>query len=234
LEDVSTIAFLPNIVTHRSFSAYEDVKASNLLGYWPFVGTLYDVSPNARGAANIQGPNVALTFEQNNGFVQIRQPGFVNIPAVDIRSINFSVEFTLRLPSLPSSRQILLSNWQSGNWQYIMTLDTDGTLDFQLRRNMPTNGSDPKQGLVNVTTKVPEVGKFFKVVYVYDTLSRRKLSVFIDGLLAASQGVRSELTELSLHTATQPFVQFGNKADGGPVGQLDADLSQLAFYQLMI
>jgi len=207
------------------------VKASTLLGYWPFVGTFYDVSTNARGAATVQGTNVALTFEQNTGFAQIRQPGYLNVPAPDLRTINFAIEFTLRLPSLPSSRQILLANWQSGNWQYLMTLQPDGTLDFQLRRNMQTDGSDPTQGLVDVTTKVPGVGKFFKVVYVWNATCR-KFSVFIDGALSASSIVRPEVTDLTLHTVTQKVIQFGNKADGPNVGLLDADLTQLAFYQL--
>ncbi|KAF5319691.1 hypothetical protein D9619_008881 [Psilocybe cf. subviscida] len=212
---------------------YENVKTTTLLGYWPFVGTYYDVSPNSRGPALYKGTNVSLGFENNVGFVQIRKPGFLNVPAVDLRTISFAIEFTLRVASVPQARQILLSNWQSTQWQYLMTLDTAGKMSLTLRRNMDTNGSDPTQDLVSVTTAatVP-VGKFFNVAYVYDS-TRRKLSVFINGVLSASSVVRQEVTDLTLHTSTQEYVQLGNKGDDSPTtGNLDADLSQLRFYQL--
>jgi len=220
-----------NEVQGQAGGPYDGVKASKLLGYWPFVGSYYDVSTNARGPATVQGNNVQLAFEQHAGYVQIRKPGFLNIPAVDLRTINFSIELTLRFSSIPTSRQTLLSNWQSGNWQYWMALETDGTVFFTLRRNMYTAGSDPTQDLVVVQTKVP-VGRFFNAVYVYNSHCR-KFSVFIDGALAASAVVRQEVTDLTLHTATQQHVQFGNKGDDWPTtGVADADLSQLRFYEL--
>ncbi|KAF5319747.1 hypothetical protein D9619_008878 [Psilocybe cf. subviscida] len=172
-------------------------------------------------------------FTGKSRYVQIRQPGYLSIPAVDIRAINFAIEFNLRMPSTPTSRGILLSNWQSGQWQYIMTIDAAGTISFDLRRNMFTNGSDPTQDLVAVTTaaKVP-VGTFFKVVYIYNT-TQRTLSVYIDGAFSASAVVRPGITDLTLHTSTQPYVQFGNKADDVPVtGELNADLSELRFLEL--
>ncbi|KAF5319511.1 hypothetical protein D9619_008879 [Psilocybe cf. subviscida] len=219
------------VVKGQAGGPYDGVKTSQLLGYWPFVGTYYDVSTNGRGPATVQGNNVQLAFANYAGYVQIRKPGFLNIPAVDLRAINFSIELTLHLPSLPTSTQTLLSNWQSGNWQYWMAFEPDGTVFFTLRRNMSTSGSDPTQDLVVVRTKVP-VGRFFNAVYVYNS-TQRKFSAFIDGKLADSAVVRQEVTDVTLHAATQQYVQFGNKGDDKPTtGVLDADLCQLRFYQL--
>lgn len=213
--------------------AYADATSATLLGYWPFVDTLYDVSTNARGPATIQGDNVSLQRADNTGHVQIRTPGFLNIPAVDLRTTSFAVEFSLRLPAAPQTRQVLLSNWQQGNWQYLMQIGTDGKMTFTLRRDMSTSGSNPTQDLVGVTTAAPvPVGTFFDVVYVFDTV-KRKLSVWIDGVMSAEAVVRQEFTDLKLHAASQSVVQFGNKGDDSPVtGQLNADLKQLRFYQL--
>ncbi|KAF5319519.1 hypothetical protein D9619_008713 [Psilocybe cf. subviscida] len=211
---------------------YKGVRASQLLGHWPFAGNYNDASAYARGPATVQGYNVQLASEQGTGYVQIRRPGFLNIPSVDLRTINFSIELRLRFPSLPTSgRQTLLSNWQWANWQYWMALEPDGRVFFTLRRNMQTNGSDPSQDLVVVWARVP-VGRFFNAVYVYDS-TRRNFSVFIDGALAGSETVRQEVTDVTLHTATQPYVQFGNKGDDWPkTGVADVDLSALRFYQL--
>ncbi|KAF5315007.1 hypothetical protein D9619_007102 [Psilocybe cf. subviscida] len=221
---------VPDLTLSEIGGPFKGVLSSTVLGYWPFVGTFNDFSPNARGPALVNGSNVALS---PSGYVQIRKPGFLSIPAVDIRTINFAITFNLRLPSAPTSREILLSNWQRNNWQYLMTVDAAGTLTFVLRRNMNTNGSNGSQDLVAVTTaeKVP-IGTFFNVIYTYNT-NRRTLAVYINGILSASAVVPSEITDLTLHNATQTYVQFGNKADDTPVtGQLNADLSQLLFLKL--
>ncbi|KAF5315013.1 hypothetical protein D9619_007108 [Psilocybe cf. subviscida] len=220
----------PDLTSRQLGGPFQGVLSSTLLGYWPFVGTYYDLSPNARGPALVNGANVALS---PLGYVEIRQPGFLSIPAVDIRTISFAITFTLRLPSAPTSRQILLSNWKTNEWQYLMTVDAAGTMTFLLRRNINTNGSNPTQDLVSVTTAatVP-IGTFFNVIYTYNT-SQRTLSVYINGILSASAVVPSQFTDLTLHNATQTYVQFGSKADDTPVtGKLNADLSQLLFLKL--
>lgn len=77
------------------------MKNTTLLGYWPFVETYYDFSPNARGPALYKIANISFGLENSVGFVHIRKPGLLNVPAIDLRTISFAIEFTLHVPSVP-------------------------------------------------------------------------------------------------------------------------------------
>jgi hypothetical protein len=78
-ERKENIHFAWHLNSRLCFPAYNGVKASQLLGHWPFLGSYYDVSTNARELGTIQGNNVQLAFEQYAGYVQIRKLGFLNI-----------------------------------------------------------------------------------------------------------------------------------------------------------
>ncbi|KAF8155582.1 hypothetical protein B0H34DRAFT_675754 [Crassisporium funariophilum] len=209
------------------------------IAHWSFHGTLDDVSVNQVGPAVIVGSNVGLAFENKTltqlekGYIKIRNPGYINVPNVNIQAESFTFAFSLRLATASTARQILLSNWSSGQWQFITAVDAAGTLSGTLRRDMDTNGSNPDQDLVAVTTasKVP-VGSWFDVAFSYDAPTRT-FAVYIDQVKSAASVVRSSVTVLTLHTSTVPYVQFGNKADDGPsAGNLNADLRDLRFFKL--
>lgn len=212
---------------------------STQIAHWSFNGTLDDISANQVGPAVIVGSNVGLAFEdaprsqREKGYIKIRNPGYLNIPNVNIQSESFTFAFSLRLTVASTTRQILLSNWTSGQWQYLTTVDAAGTLTSSLRRNMQTNGSDPEQGLVDVTTAKPvPIGTWFDVAFSYD-VPTRTYSVYIDQQKSASSVVRSSVTDLTLHTSSVKYVQFGNKADDVPsTGNLNADLRNLRFFKL--
>jgi len=214
-------------------------NTSTQIAHWSFHGTLDDISSNQVGPAVIVGSNVGLAFEDTSltqlekGYIKIRNPGYLNIPNVNIQSSSFTFAFSLRLAAASTTRQILLSNWTSGQWQFLTTVDATGTLTSSLRRNMDTNGSNPEQGLVDVTTAKPvPVGTWFDVAFSYDA-STRTYAVYIDQQKSASSVVRSSLTDLTLHTSNVKYVQFGNKADdGASTGNLNADLRNLRFFKL--
>lgn len=85
--------------THAKFyTAYAGATSVLLLGHWPFVGSYYEVTTHAWGPAESHGTNVSLQYLNKTGFVQIRRPGFLNIPAIDLRETSFAIEFILRLP----------------------------------------------------------------------------------------------------------------------------------------
>ena len=200
-----------------------------------------DTSSNQVGPATIVGNNVQLAFEDaaphshvvEQGYIRIRNPGYLNIPNVNIQSDSFTISFSLRLAAASTARQILLSNWSSGQWQYITTVDANGTLTGVLRRNMYTSGSNPDQDLVSVSTARPvPVGAWFDVAFTYDAPTRT-FSVYVDLEKSASSVVRSSVTDLTLHTSNVRYVQFGNKADDSPsTGNLNADLRDLRFFKL--
>jgi hypothetical protein len=97
---------------------------------------------------------------------------------------------------------------------------------------MVTNGSNPEQDLVVVTTSKPvPVGTWFDVAFSYDAPTR-SYSVYIDQKKSASSVVRSSVTDLTLHTSNVKYVQFGNKADDNSIGNLNADLRNLRFFKL--
>jgi Concanavalin A-like lectin/glucanases superfamily len=216
--------FLPNTATQ--------------IAHWSFDDTLNDISANQVGPAVIVGSNTGLVFEDasgsqlKRGYIKIRNPGFLNVPNVNIQSESFTFAFSLRLAAASTARQILLSNWSSGQWQYLNVVDAAGTLSSTLRRNMETNGSNPEQDLVSVTTAKPvPVGTWFDVAFSYDTPTRT-YSVHIDQQKSASSVVRSSVTDLTLHTSNVQYVQFGNKADDNSIGNLNADLRDLRFFKL--
>ncbi len=165
--------------------------------------------------------------------MKIRNPGYLNVPNVNIQADSFTIAFSLRLAAALTTRQILLANWTSGQWQYITMIDAAGTLSGALRRNMQTSGSNPEQGLVDVTTAKPvPVGAWFDVAFTYDAPTRT-FSVYIDQQKSSSSVVRSSVTDLTLHTSNVKYVQFGNKADDNPsTGNLNADLRDLRFFKL--
>jgi len=231
-------------------SANNDCLASNLcpqcflpntstqIAHWSFNGTLDDISANQVGPAVIVGSNTGLAFEDasrsqlERGYIKIRNPGFLNVPNVNIQSESFTFAFSLRLAAASTVRQILLSNWTSGQWQFLTVVDAAGTLSSTLRRNMETNGSNPEQDLVRVTTAKPvPVGTWFDVAFSYDAPTRT-YSVYIDQQKSASSVVRSSVTNLTLHTSNVKYVQFGNKADDNSIGNLNADLRNLRFFKL--
>jgi hypothetical protein len=214
-------------------------NTSTQIAHWSFHGTLDDVSANQVGPAVIVGSNVGLAFEDESrseldkGYIKIRNPGYLNIPNVNIQSASFTFAFSLRLTAVSITPQVLLSNWSSGQWQFISTVDATGRLSSTLRRNMQTNGSNPEQDLVGVTTANPvPVGSWFDVAFSYDALSRT-YSVYINQEKSASSVVRSSVTDLTLHTSNAKYFQFGNKADERPsIGRLNADLHNLRFFKL--
>jgi hypothetical protein len=131
-----------------------------------------------------------------------------------------------------SVKQTVLSNWSPDQWQYLIMVDAAGTLTSILRRNMVTNGSDPEQDLVVVTTANPvPVGTWFDVAFSYDAPTRT-YSVYIDQQKSASSVVRPSVTDLTLHTSNVKYVQLGNRADPVQVGGLNADLRNLRVFQL--
>src|ERR1700722_19186267 len=206
------------------------------LAHWSFDGTLDDISAKQLGPAVIVGGNVALAFdndfsgELDEGYIKIRNPGFVNVPHVNIRTASFTIAFSLRLPSASTGTQYLLCDWSSGQWQFMNSIGPYGTLSSTLRRNMQTDGSNPEQDLVTVTTAKPvPVGAWFDVALAYDVPSRT-YTVYIDQLKSAASVVRSSVTDLTLHTSSTKYYQFGNKADSGNAGQLNADLRNLRLF----
>ncbi|KDR71434.1 hypothetical protein GALMADRAFT_213760 [Galerina marginata CBS 339.88] len=214
-------------------------NTSTQIAHWSFHGTLDDISVNQVGPAVVVGSNVGLAFEDTTrtqlekGYIKIRNPGYLNVPNLNIQAESFTFAFSLRLPTVSTTRQILLSNWSAGQWQFITVVDAAGTLSGTLRRDMQTNGSNPDQDLVAVTTAKPvPVGSWFDVAFSYDAPTRT-FAVYVDQQKSAFSVVRSSVTDLTLHTSTVKYVQFGNKADdGASVGNLNADLSDLRFFKL--
>jgi hypothetical protein len=206
------------------------------LAHWSFNGTLDDISAKRLGPAVIVGGNVALAFdnafsgELDEGYITIRNPGYVNVPHVNISSTSFTIAFSLRLPTASTTRQILLSDWTAPQWQFITTIDAAGTLSSTLRRNIQTAGSDPEQDLVSVTTAKPvPVGAWFDVALAFD-VPTRTYTVYIDQRKSAASVVRSSVSDLTLHASTTKYYQFGNKADDGNFGELNADLRNLRLF----
>ncbi|KAF9033803.1 concanavalin A-like lectin/glucanase domain-containing protein [Panaeolus papilionaceus] len=220
-------------------------NTSALMGHWSFNGTLDDVSPNRLGPAVLVAGNsgTALAFEtqwptnfepNSKGFVKVRTPGWINIPSLQfIQNESFTLAFSLRLSQAFTTRQTLLGNWTSGNWQFITFAEANGKLSCSLRRNMQTNGSNPEQGLVDVETSaaVP-VGSWIDVAFTYDA-TKRTLAVYIDGVKSNSSSIRASVTDTTLHTSTSSTFQLGLKADDQPnAGTLNADIRHVRAFKL--
>jgi len=123
-------------------------------------------------------------------------------------------------------RQILFADWSSGLWSFLVTYE-GGNLGVQLRRDFFTSGSDPEQGLVSVWTPF-STHVWVDFVFNFDHATRTA-SIYLDGVLAASEVVRPELTNLNLHQGSSSY-QFGVKADDGFYGQMSGSLKDLRIF----
>ncbi|KAF9033795.1 concanavalin A-like lectin/glucanase domain-containing protein [Panaeolus papilionaceus] len=217
---------------------------SVLVADWSFNGTTDEVSPSQMGKATILNPSAstALKFDDaapiadhvKQGFIQVRAPAYLNIPAVTfIQDSSFTMSWDMRIPNWPTKRTMLLTNWKSGMWQFLTYYDPDGKVGCQLRRNMDTDGSNPEQGLVDVSTITAlPLGVWRNITFTFDR-TKRTLYVYVDGKKSNESVVRSSVTDLSLHTSNSTQFQFGFKADeNNPNGVMNADIRNLRFFRL--
>jgi len=189
---------------------------------WPLgSGGHSDRSLNNIGAVEEVGDVV-----DSDDSTQINYGGYLNMPAtpqIDTRSFTWSWSMTLQDGI---GRQILFADWSSYLWSFMVTYE-GGNVVVQLRRDFQTSGSDPDQGLVTVSAPFP-ANTWSDFAFNFDHASRTA-SIYLGSVLAASEVVRPELTNLNLHTGSS-FYQFGVKADDGFYGQMAGAVKNLRIF----
>lgn len=195
------------------------------LAHWTFNGDFDDASPAKLAAAVPMGSNVALLGD----YVSIRLPGYLNLPSVDIQNTSFTVAFNMRVPtSMTAGKSYLYADWSPGQWQFLSQIDAAHTISVQLRRNIETNGANPEQDLVAVTSSIPvPLGEWFDVAWAFDRPART-LTLYFNQQSVGSATVRCSVLDLSLKTSNSTYYQFGRKGDEAT--HLDADLRHLRVY----
>jgi hypothetical protein len=209
------------------------------LARWSFDGSFDETSPANIGPADpVRNAKLAwdeeFSGERDLGYLSIRRPGFIHLPALNIRNDSFTMAWEMRLPTAAKGKkQILYADWSRSHWQFISQINPDGKLSITLRRDIPTTGSTPGQDLVRATTEssVP-FGAWFDVAISWDrTGNNRKVTIYIDQVKAGEAVVREEVKDLNLKDSKTKHYQFGRKNDeASPLGTLDADIRSLRVF----
>jgi hypothetical protein len=116
--------------------------------------------------------------------------GYVTLPAfLDLHATSFTVATKVFLKDV-SNRNIILGNWGNGSWQMLFAINAGGKLAINLRKDMPTNGSDPAQDLVALvgTTNV-QPGSFQHVAVTLDwgpNFITPSATLYVNGAAAGS------------------------------------------------
>lgn len=73
----------------------------------------------------------------------------ITLPPLDLHASDFTVSTFVYVDN-SRQRNIVLGNWSSKgkSWQLLYAINAGGQTTINLRRNMPTNGSEPSQDLV--------------------------------------------------------------------------------------
>jgi hypothetical protein len=91
-----------------------------------------------------------------------------------------------------TNRNILLGNWSSNQnaWQLLFAVNAGGLTAINLRKDLPTNGSDPTQDLVALVGNLPIVAKqWHHVAITFEWGSNYispKATLYVDGKIAGT------------------------------------------------
>ena len=91
------------------------------------------------------------------------------VPSIDLHAIDFTISARIKLSST-SNRNIIFANFgAAGNsWQMMFTVQAGGALFMNLRKDMPTAGSDPEQDLLYpIASKSISAGTFYHVACTF-------------------------------------------------------------------
>jgi hypothetical protein len=113
--------------------------------------------------ANISNDSLVLQLAS----VVLPLGGYVSTPRLDLHATSFTVATKVFLDTT-DNRNILLGNWSSNQnaWQLLFAINAGGRAAINLRKDLPTNGSDPTQDLVALVGSLPLVSKHWHHVAI--------------------------------------------------------------------
>ncbi len=124
-------------------------------------------------------------------FVSIPSRGaYVNLPpSLDLHASSFTIAAKVFLSDL-SCRNIILANWGANSWQLLFAINAGGKPAINLRKDLPTNGSDPTQDLVALAGTIAiQAGSFQHVAITFDwgpNFITPKATLYVNGAEAGS------------------------------------------------
>lgn len=133
--------------------------------------------------------NDTLILELTN--IVLPQGGYVSTPELDLHATSFTVATKVLLDST-ANRNILLGNWSNNQhaWQLLFAVNAGGNLAINLRKDLPTNGSDPTQDLVALVGNLPITAKqWHHVAITFDWGSdyvSPTATLYVDGKVAGT------------------------------------------------
>ncbi|MFB2938159.1 LamG domain-containing protein [Aerosakkonemataceae cyanobacterium BLCC-F154] len=95
--------------------------------------------------------------------------GYLSTPPLDLHATDFTIATKVNLNST-ANRNIILGNWSNNQnaWQLLFAINGGGAPAITLRKDLPTNGSQPNQDLLGLvgTLKVT-AGQFNHVAVTF-------------------------------------------------------------------
>lgn len=155
------------------------------------------------------------------GHVHVGDSGHLDVPRVEIYNISFTVSFDIRVKAPATSLpRILFGDWSQNQWQILTYLGAapDHRIVVLFR-----DGAHRTFVSLTSTLSVP-LGQWTRVHVAWDR-DARTAGVYIDGALAGSQVVASNVQDMDLFKSSTAYYQFGAKADAPDVSAEYAPLN---------
>ncbi len=133
---------------------------------WTSVGAVAISLPQAYNACLADSQN-SLVF--NLGTSVLHRGDYFPIPQLDLHATSFTIATKVNLDST-ENRNIILGNWSSNQnaWQLLFAINAGGLPAINLRKDLPTDGSDPTQDLVAlVGTTTVTAGEWHHVAVTF-------------------------------------------------------------------
>jgi hypothetical protein len=126
---------------------------------------------------------------QNSGPIDLGPEKSVPVPNIDLHATDFTIATKVNVSST-AHRSVVFSNWGKGSWQLFFAIAAGGAPTIDLRKDMPTSGSDPEQDLCGlVGNAVVSAGAWAHVAVTFTWGADRHTptcKLYLDGRVVGS------------------------------------------------
>lgn len=148
--------------------------------------------------------------------------GYFSTPRLDLHATSFTIATKVLLDST-ANRNILIGNWKANDWQLLFAINAGGLPAINLRKDLPTAGSDPTQDLVGLVGTISVVAKqLTHVAITFDwgiDFRSPKATLYVGGKAAGSVSptIQPDPRVHNPYTLkpSPNFYLIGRKEDGG-------------------
>ncbi|XP_064649823.1 uncharacterized protein LOC135501582 [Lineus longissimus] len=156
-----------------------------------------------------EGASFVFDSELNKLVLELNGTGYAHVPAVKFQKQDFTIEMWFKSIA-NGKRQVLFADW-SKPWQFIIAVKADGKIQVDLRRNINSAGSDPKQNLIEASGGSVTRGVWQHLVVTYWHVSGTCVIYLNDQVVSS---LSTTYPDHDLQVNDHPTYEVGYKKDG--------------------